>query len=128
MWFHVGANMDQRMQVYIGTMTADALQISQISLAGTDGANAAIGTLDDALKTINQQRANLGAYQNRLEYAVNGIEIAAENLTASESAIRDTDMASLMVQFTKDSILSQAGVAMLAQANQQGQTVLSLLQ
>jgi len=76
---------------------------------------------------INKQRADLGAYQNRMEYAVRGLDISAENLQASESRIRDTDMASQMVEFTKNTILQQAGTAMLAQANTQSQTVLSLL-
>ncbi len=134
MWFHIGANMDQRMAVYVGTMTATALGIRSqgteevLSIAAPDDANRAIGTLDEALKKINKQRADLGAYQNRLDYAVKGLDIAAENTQASESRIRDTDMASQMVEFTKNSILSQAGTAMLAQANSQSQSVLSLLQ
>ncbi len=133
MWFHIGANMDQRTQVYIGTMTSMALGIrnigdeSKISLAAPDDANRAIGTVDEALKKVNKQRADLGAYQNRLEKTVTGLDIGAENLQASESRIRDTDMASEMVEFTKDQVLSQAGTAMLAQANQQSQNVLSLL-
>ena len=133
MWFHIGANMDQRMQVYIGTMSATALGIREIgtgdkiSLAAPDDANRAIGTIDEALVKINKQRADLGAYQNRMEYAVRGLDISAENLQASESRIRDTDMASQMVQFTKNSVLQQAGTAMLAQANTQSQSVLSLL-
>ena len=133
MWFHIGANMDQRMQVYIGTMSAEALGIREIgtgdkiSLAAPDDANRAIGTIDEALVKINKQRADLGAYQNRMEYAVRGLDISAENLQASESRIRDTDMASQMVQFTKNSVLQQAGTAMLAQANAQSQNVLSLL-
>ena len=133
MWFHIGANMDQRMQVYIGTMSATALGIREIgsgdkiSLAAPDDANRAIGTIDEALVKINKQRADLGAYQNRMEYAVRGLDISAENLQASESRIRDTDMASQMVEFTKNSVLQQAGTAMLAQANTQSQNVLSLL-
>ena len=125
MWFHIGANMDQRMSVYIGTMTASALGIRNVgdetilSLAAPDDANRAIGTIDEALKKINKQRADLGGYQNRLDYAVKGIDIAAENLQASESRIRDTDMAAQMVEFTKNQVLTQAGTAMLAQANTQ---------
>jgi flagellin len=83
--------------------------------------------LDEALKKINKQRADLGAYQNRLDLTVKGLDIGAENLQASESRIRDTDMAEEMVEFTKDQVLSQAGTAMLAQANQTSQNVLSLL-
>src|SRR5574344_2186450 len=133
MWLHIGANMDQRMSVFIGTMTASALGIRAIgteevmSIAAPDDANRAIGTIDLALKKINKQRADLGAYQNRLDYAVKGLDIASENTQASESRIRDTDMASQMVDFTKNNILTQAGTAMLAQANSQSQTVLSLL-
>ena len=133
MWFHIGANMDQRMQVFIGTMTAEALGVREIgtgdkiNLAAPDDANHAIGVIDEALKRINKQRADLGAYQNRMEYAVRGLDIGAENLQASESRIRDTDMASQMVEFTKNSVLQQAGTAMLAQANTQSQNVLSLL-
>ncbi len=133
MWFHIGANMDQRTQVYIGTMSAAALGIRNvgseeiISLAAPDDANRAIGTIDEALKKINKQRADLGAYQNRLEKTVVGLDIGAENLQASESRIRDTDMAKEMVDFTKNQVLTQAGTAMIAQANQSSQNVLSLL-
>ena len=134
MWLHIGANMDQRTQVYIGTMSASALGLRNIgteeimSLESPDEANRAIGTLDEAIKKINKQRADLGAYQNRLEKTVVGLDIGAENLQASESRIRDTDMAKEMVDFTKNQVLTQAGTAMLAQANQSSQNVLSLLQ
>ena len=134
MWFHIGANMDQRIRAYIGTMTATALGMrnlgdeSIISLEDPDSANRAIGTLDEAIKIINKQRADLGAYQNRLEFTMRGVQIGAENLQAAESRIRDTDMAKEMVDFTKNQILTQAGTAMLAQANQSTQSVLSLLQ
>ena len=134
MWFQIGANMDQRTRVFIGTMTAKALGVRSvgdgkiISLEDPDGSNRSIGVLDEALKKINKQRADLGAYQNRLDYAIKGIDIGAENLQASESRIRDTDMASEMVQYTKNRILAQAGGAMLAQANQTTQQVLQLLQ
>ena len=133
MWFHIGANMDQRTQVYIGTMSATALGLRNIgdetimSLATPDEANRAIGTLDEALMKINKQRADLGAYQNRLEKTVTGLDIGAENLQASESRIRDTDMAEEMVTYSKNNILAQAGQSMLAQANQSNQGVLSLL-
>ena len=133
MWFHIGANMDQRTQVFIGTMSATALGIREIgteekiSLATPEDANRAIGTIDEALKKINKQRADLGAYQNRLDLTVKGLNVSAENLQASESRIRDADMASQMVEFTKNSVLQQAGTAMLAQANSQSQNVLSLL-
>ena len=133
MWFHIGANMDQRTQVFIGTMTAAGLGIrnvgddSFISLETPEQANQALGVMDAALKIINKQRADLGAYQNRLEHAIRGLDIGAENLQAAESSIRDTDMAAQMVSYTRDQILSQAGTAMLAQANQRSSTVLQLL-
>ena len=134
MWFHVGANMDQRIEAYIGTMTATALNLrnagdeSIITLEDPENANRAIGTLDEALKQINKQRADLGAYQNRLEHTIKGLDIASENLQAAESKIRDTDMASQIVELTKNQVLTQSGTAMLAQANQSTQSVLSLLQ
>ncbi len=134
MWLHIGANMDQRTQVYIGTMSASALGLRNVgneeimSLEDPDSANRAIGTLDEALKKINKQRADLGAYQNRLEMTVKGLDVGAENLQASESRIRDTDMAKEVVELTKNQVLNQAGTAMLAQANQSSQNVLSLLQ
>ncbi len=133
MWFHIGANMDQRERVYIGTMTSQALGVRDIgsseilSMSSPDSANRAIGTLDSALKKVNKQRADLGAYQNRLEHAVVGITVGAENLQAAESRIRDVDMASQMVDYSKNQILVQSGTAMLAQANMKTQTVLQLL-
>jgi flagellin len=135
MQFQVGANMDQNTRVFIGTMTAQALGLKgaqgsddQISISSPDQANMVLGTVDEALKAVNKQRADLGAYQNRFEMAAKGVNVAAENTQASESRIRDTDMASEMVEFTKNQILTQAGTAMLAQANSQSQTVLALLQ
>jgi len=134
MWFHIGANIDQRIQVFIGTMTATGLGIRDIhdrtfiSLAEPDSANRAIATLDAALMLVNKQRADLGAYQNRLEHAIRSIDVGAENLQASESRIRDTNMATEMVEHTRNMILTHAGTAMLSQANQRGQMVLHLLQ
>jgi flagellin len=132
MWLHIGANMDQREQVFIGTMTANSLSLRQdteiISLGSPEDANRAIGTLDAALQKINKQRSDMGAYQNRLEHAVRGLDISSENLQAAESRIRDTDMANEMVNYVKDQILSQTGTAMLAQANQRTTSVLQLLQ
>ena len=132
MWLHIGANMDQRERVYIGTMTSQGLGITDvgtgdfISIRSPEEANMSIGTIDMALKTVNKQRADLGAYQNRLQHAVIGIDIGAENLQAAESRIRDVDMAEQMVEFTKNQILQQAGTAMLAQANAKTQSVLQL--
>lgn len=133
MQLQVGANMDQNEVMYIGTMTASALGLAsgqngeKITISTPESSNMTIGVIDEALKKVNRQRADLGAYQNRYEIASKGIAVAAENLQAAESRIRDTDMAGEMVDFTKNQILTQAGSAMLAQANSQGQTVLSLL-
>jgi len=137
MWFQIGANMDQRERVYIGTMTAQGLGIQSanglphtatfISLSTPDKANIAIGVLDKALRTVNKQRADLGAYQNRLEHARRGLAVGAENMQASESRIRDTDMAEEMVRYVTNQILVQSSTAMLAQANQKAQDVLQLL-
>lgn len=130
-YFHIGANMDQRERVFIGTMTAQALGVRSqqdiMSLSTPDQANSSIGVLDAALKRVNKQRADLGAYQNRLSMAIQGIDIAAENLQAAESRIRDVDMAEEVVDYTKNQILVQSSTAMLAQANTQTQSVLQLL-
>jgi flagellin len=133
MWFHIGANMDQRERVYIGTMTSEALSMRAVgtgeivSISTPEQANMTIGVIDAALRVVNKQRADLGAYQNRLEMAITGIDTGAENLQAAESRIRDADMAAEMVEYTKQAILTQAGTAMLAQANAKTQTVLQLL-
>lgn len=138
MWFHIGANMDQREQVFIGTMTAQGLGIqshsglphtaSFITLSSPDSANAAIAVIDSALTIVSKQRADLGAYQNRLDMARVGLTIGSENIQAAESRIRDVDMAEEVVGYTRNQILLQSSTAMLAQANQQTQTVLQLLQ
>jgi len=128
MFFQVGANMDQRKQVFIGTMTAAALGLATISISTPDKANAVIGNVDNALKQVSRQRADLGAYQNRFEMAAKGVSVAAENMQAAESLIRDTDIASQMVSYTKNQILMQSSTAMLAQANLKPRSVLQLLQ
>lgn len=134
MQFQIGANMDQNTRVFIGTMTAQSLGLKGaqgtedvVSIADPEAANATLGVIDSALQTVSKQRADLGAYQNRFEMAAKGINIAAENTQAAESRIRDTDMASQMVEFTKNQILTQSGTAMLAQANSQSSNVLGLL-
>jgi flagellin len=133
MQLQVGANMDQKESVFIGTMTALALGLQEeqgnglLQLDSVDGANTAIGKLDAALENVNKQRANLGAYQNRFEMAAKGVAISAENLQAAESRIRDVDMASEIVELTRSQILNQAGSAMLAQANVKNQSVVQLL-
>jgi flagellin len=138
MWFHIGANMDQREQVFIGTMTAQGLGIQGtnglphsatfLSLSTPEKANISIGVLDKAIRIVNKQRADLGAYQNRLDHARIGLSVGAENLQAAESRVRDTDMAEEMVKYVTNQILVQSSTAMLAQANQKAQSVLQLLQ
>jgi flagellin len=132
MWFHIGANMDQREQVFIGTMTARGLGVravstgSTVSISTPEKSNRTIGSVDMALMQVSKQRADLGAYQTRLEYAAKGLMSGYENLQASESRIRDADIAEQMVEFTKNQILVQSGTAMLAQANLMPQSVLQL--
>ncbi len=138
MWLHIGANMDQRERVHIGTMTAQGLGIQGatgtpstatfISLSTPDKSNIAISVLDEALKKVSKQRADLGAYQNRLEHAMLGLAVGAENMQAAESRIRDTDMAKEMLLYVKNQILTQSSTAMLAQANQKTQSVMQLFQ
>ena len=127
--FQIGANgvEDQRLTVNVDDMGSNALGIAGISVAKQDDANTAINKIDDAIKTVSTQRAKLGAVQNRLEHTVNSLNTANENMTASESQIRDTDMAAEMIKYTKSNILQQASQSMLAQANQQPQGVLQLL-
>jgi flagellin len=132
MWFHMGPNMHQRERVFIQTMSARALGIRDIvgrpiTLSTPDFANRSIGVFDDALHTIAKQRADLGAYYNRLEHAAKGLMNAYENTQASESRIRDADMAEVSVSLAKNSILVQSGTAMLAQANAKTQHILQLL-
>ncbi|MBN1899574.1 MAG: flagellin [Spirochaetes bacterium] len=137
MWFHVGANMDQREQVYIGTMNSQGLGLKSpignpetatfISISTPGKANAVIGLVDRALKKLGKQRADLGAYYNRLEHTAKGVMVGYENIQAAESRIRDADMAEVMVKFVRDQILIQSGTAMLAQANMKPQSVLKLL-
>jgi flagellin len=132
-WFHLGANTNQRERLYIGTMTAGSFSFKDgtgkvsLSLSSPGGANAAIGILDGALQRLSKQRADLGAYYNRLEFTAKGLMTAYENIQASESRIRDADMAEEMVDFTKNQVLVHTGTSMLAQANMQSQSVLKLL-
>ncbi|MBU1077581.1 MAG: flagellin [Spirochaetes bacterium] len=127
MWFHIGANADQRARVYIGTMTGTGLNVKGISLSTPENSNASIAVIDNAMNKISKQRADLGAYQVRFEEAVKGILSGYENMQAAESRIRDVDMAEEMVQYVKNQILVQTSTAMLAQANMKPASVLYLL-
>jgi flagellin len=132
MWIHMGPNMHQRERIYIQTMTAQGLELKTaigqiLTLSTASDANRNIGVLDAALHQISKQRADLGAYYNRMEHAAKGLMNAYENIQASESRIRDADMAETMVSLTKNQILTQSGTAMLAQANQKSQGILQLI-
>ena len=123
MQFQIGANVDQNIRAYVGTMTSQALGLTgiqgtdeRISISSPDEANSTIAVLDNALKNVNKQRADLGAYTNRMELAQKGINVAAENTQAAESRIRDADMAKEMVEYSKNQILTDASSAMLAQS------------
>lgn len=128
--FQIGANgvEDQRVTLNVNDMSSSAIGVANADVSTQDSANAAIDMVDSAVKTVSMQRAGLGALQNRLEYTVNNLTTTNENLTAAESQIRDTDMATEMINYTKNNILQQASQAMLAQANQQPQAILQLLQ
>ena len=125
----IGANEGQTMEFTIADMSAKALGVSgdKVDLSTQDGAKAATTTIDAAIKKVSAQRSKLGAVQNRLEHTIANLDTAAENTQNAESRIRDTDMATEMVKFSNNNILAQAGQAMLAQANQANQGVLSLL-
>ncbi|WP_309486297.1 flagellin [Cytobacillus firmus] len=125
--FQIGANAKQTMKVTIEDMRSAALGVDGLDLSTKAGAEAALTKLDTAIEKVSSQRSNLGAFQNRLEHTINNLGTSSENLTAAESRIRDVDMAKEMMNQTKNSILSQAAQAMLAQANQQPQGVLQLL-
>lgn len=133
---HVGANVDQNFTVKLGDMSASALGLrgagqdgteQAISLADPESANMALATVDEALKTVNKSRADIGASMNRMEMAQKGIDIASENLTASESVIRNADMAKTITEHVKNQLLQSASVSLLSQANSNSQNVLSLL-
>ncbi len=132
MWFHMGANAGQRERVFIATMTARALELRgadqrPVTISTPAGANDTIGKADTALTKLMRLRADLGGYHNRLEHAAKGLMNAYENVMASESRIRDADMAEEMVELTTRQILAQTSVAMLAQAGVRPQGILNLL-
>ena len=130
--FQVGADTtaNNKISVSMQSMSAESIGVKGISVTGDDSTNAdaAVDTIGEAIKKVSSQRSALGAVQNRLEHTIANLDNIVENTTAAESAIRDTDMAEEMVAYSKNSILTQAGQSMLAQANQSNQGVLSLLQ
>ncbi|GEN47167.1 flagellin N-terminal helical domain-containing protein [Alkalibacillus haloalkaliphilus] len=125
--FHIGANEGQNIEISIEDMSAEGVGVNGIDISNQEAADEAITTINEAIETVSEQRSNLGAVQNRLEHTISNLDNASENLSAAESRIRDTDMASEMMEMTRANILSQASQSMLAQANQQPQSVLQLL-
>jgi len=124
----VGANGSQVIAFTIGTMSASDLGISGIAIGTAASATQAIASVDAAIRSVNSSRAAMGAIQNRLEQTISRLDLTSENLQAAESRVRDADMASEMIDFTRNQILQQSGTAMLAQANQAPQSILKLLQ
>ena len=126
----VGAMSGQSISVSIAKMSASKLQLTtaNMKVSSFSAAGTAMKTIQDAIKTVSETRSKLGAIQNRFEHTINNLNTTSENTQAAESRIRDTDMASEMVEYSKNNILAQAGQSMLSQANQQTQGVLSLLQ
>jgi flagellin len=124
----IGAEQSDKITVAVTALDAQGLSVKNLKVDSVSNANAAIQTIKTAINKVSTQRADLGAIQNRLEYTVNNLDTTAENMTAANSRIRDTDMAKEMMNYTKMNVLTQAAQAMLAQANQQPQSVLQLLQ
>ena len=124
----VGANEGEEMEITLNEISSATLQVNGLDMSSHDSAGAAMTKITEAVKTVSERRSELGAIQNRLDYTINNLENYSENLTSSESNIRDTDMATEMVNYSKNNILQQAAQSMLAQANQSTQGVLNLLQ
>lgn len=124
----VGALSGQAISISIKAMDAKTLGVASLEVSSFTSAGAAMNAVQKAISTVSEQRSALGAIQNRLEYTINNLDTTSENTSSAESLIRDTDMASEMVNYSKNQILAQAGQSMLAQANQANQGVLSLLQ
>jgi flagellin len=126
--FQIGANEGEAMNIDLGNMSSAALGVDNILVTDQQSASRSVTVIDNAINKVSDQRAALGAYQNRLEHTINNLTTASTNLTSAESRIRDVDMAAEMTEFTKNQILMQAANSMLGQANALPQQVLSLLQ
>jgi len=127
MTFHIGANPLQDTKSAIGDMSAEALGVDNIFVLNRSSANQAMAKLDSAIDLVSSERAKMGAIQNRLEHTIKSIDVAAENLTAAESRIRDVDFASEITELTRTQLLQQTSTAILAQANMKPQVVLALI-
>ena len=128
MAFHVGSNKDQVIETEIPSISAKSLYLDQINVNSHDSASRAISLVDDAITQVSSIRATLGAAQNRLEHTYDTNNSTSENINSAVSRIRDTDMATEMVEYTKDNVLQQAGTSVLSQANELPQMALQLLQ
>lgn len=128
-FFHVGPNADQRIRAYIATMNTGKFQLSgsNKSISSVQGANKMLGTVDNAIDSLNRQRADLGAFYNRMEITIDALRTGHMNMVAAESRIRDADIAEELVEFTRNQIQLQSGTAMLVQANLSSAVVLQLL-
>ena len=124
----IGPTSKETLTISASKMTASALGVSGLKMTDVTLANSAITKISNAINLVSKYRATLGAKQNRLEHTINNLKVTSENVTSAESRIRDTDMASEMAAYTKNNVLVQAATSMLAQANQSGSSVLSLLQ
>jgi flagellin len=127
MTLQVGANPGQSIDALIGEVTSSSLELGRLLLVDRDVAEESLAKIDHAVDIVNSQRARIGAYMSRLNTTINILDITKENMSASESRIRDLDVAEQTIKFTRDQIMSQAATAVLAQANQLPQTVLTLL-
>ena len=128
MTLQIGANEGQTMEVRIPKVDTTTLGIDTANIGTQEGASAAITLFENAVHEVSAIRAKLGAYQNRLEHAINSLDVSAENLTEALSRIEDTDMAGEMATYTQMQVLTQAATSMLAQANERPQNILNLLQ
>ena len=128
MTLQIGANEDQTMEVRIQEISAQTLYIDKVNVCTITGADRAITSFDGAIGKVSEVRSSIGAYMNRLDYAVNSLDVSEENMTQALSRIEDVDMAEEMTEYTKQNVLSQAATSVLAQANDLPQQVLQLLQ
>ncbi len=128
MTLHIGANMDQNMEVRIPEVSTESLYIDQLNVTTVTGADRAIASLDKAIAQVSDVRSSLGAYQNRLEYTTKSLDAFEENMTGAISRLTDVDMADEMTNYTHQNVLNQAAISVLTQANELPQQVLQILQ
>ena len=128
MTLHIGANMDQNMNIRIPEISCESLYIDDLDVTTVNGADRALDRLDDAIARVSETRSNLGAYESRLEYSTNSLDELGENMTDAMSRLTDLDMAEEMTNYTHQNVLNQAAISVLTQANDLPQQVLQILQ